>query len=89
MKARGTFFWKYPAKCRFHPDFEPVLPSIISLLMRYFGNQGEILMIAHFATDRCRKSFYSGATCFAQGKSTVYGISLRENTISTKIFIYS
>jgi len=57
--------------------------------MRFFPNPGDIFMIAHFATDRSGKPFYSGASRFALNKSKVYGISLRENTISTKIFIYS
>jgi len=55
----------------------------------FFGNQNDIFMIAHFAPYPSKYQLYSGVSLIERDKSSVYTDSMQENTISTKIFIYS
>ncbi|WP_292368629.1 hypothetical protein [Methanoregula sp. UBA64] len=55
--------------------------------MTFFPNPGKNYMIAHFAPDWLKTAPYSGASGFPLDKPAVYSDSMRQISISTKIFI--
>lgn len=54
---------------------------------RFFVKKSPNFKIAHFAPDCPYNQFYSGYSRFAEDEYYVYTDSMRENIISTKIFI--
>ena len=75
--------------CAPHPGIPAILRNINRLNIGIQNNPGFIRTIAHFVNEHLINPVLSGSSHFTARKWMVYGDSVRENPIATKIFINS